>query len=255
MDEQSRFRTALAALSASAEQRDGRLTKEEVQEFFQEMNIEPKKQAMVYTYLASKKIQVEGVELPLIQVEEKPYTQEEQDFLRKYKQDLQHVRKLRAEEIAALTERAADGEQQARELLTEHCMERVLPVAKIYAHRGLLIQDLVQEGNLGLMIGLHTLGLKEEELSLEAHLDREIHRAIRAALDEQAGSKNMGEQITVKLNRLADSIRELTEDLGRQVTPEELSLYLDLPMEEIENLLWIAGENIELAEQDRPPIR
>ena len=47
MDEQSRFRTALAALSASAEQRDGRLTKEEVQEFFQEMNIEPKKQAMV----------------------------------------------------------------------------------------------------------------------------------------------------------------------------------------------------------------
>lgn len=255
MDEQSRFRTALAALSASAEQKDGRLTKGELQEFFQEMNLEEEKQTLVYMYLSSKRIQVEGVELPLVQVEKKPYTKEEQEFLKQYVRDLQLVKKQRAEDIHTLIERAADGDQQAKALLTEHCMERVLPIAQDYAHRGLLLQDLVQEGNLGLMIGLHTLGLKEEELSFEAYLDREIHRAIRAALDEQEGSKSMGEQIAVKLNRLADAIRELTEDMGRQVTPEEVSLYVDMPLEEIENLLLIAGESIELAEQKKTPIR
>ena len=65
---------------------------------------------------------------------------------------------------------------------------------------------------------------------------------------EQAGSEDMNGQIVEKLNRLADSIRELTEETGRQLTPEEVSLYLDMPMEELEELLRIAGESVELAE-------
>ena len=125
----------------------------------------------------------------------------------------------------------------------------VLPIAEEYAHRGLLLPDLVQEGSLGLLIGVDTLGLKEEEQSWEAYLEHEIRRAIRTALDEQAGSDSTGEQITEKLNRLADSITELTEDMGRQITPEELSMYLDMPLEEIEGLLRVAGENIEMADE------
>ena len=50
------------------------------------------------------------------------------------------------------------------------------------------------------------------------------------------------------LNRLADSITELTEEMGRQVTPEELSLFLNMPVEELEDLLRIAGEQIEMAD-------
>lgn len=254
MDEQTRFRTALAALSAKAWQADGRLTKEEIEEFFQEMHLESKQQELVYTYLASKQIRVEGVDLPLMQAEEKPYTEEEQVFLKQYERELRLVKKQGAKEIAALIARTEEGEEEARALLTEHCMDRVLPIAKGYAHRGMLLQDLVQEGNLGLMLGLHTLGLREEELSWEAYLDREIHRAIRTAVTEQEGSSSTQEQIAEQLNHLADAVRELTEDMGRQVTPEELSLYLDLSLEEIENLLLIAGENIELAKREEPPM-
>ena len=153
--------------------------------------------------------------------------------------------------MTSLFDQAAGGDQQAKKLLTEHYMDRVLPVAGQYAHQGLLIQDLVQEGHLGLMIGVDTLGLKEAKISEEAYLDQEIHRAVRMALDLQNGSDSTGEQITERLNRMADSITELTEDLGRQVTPEELALYLDMPLEEIEDLLRIAGENIEVAKEDR----
>ena len=127
-------------------------------------------------------------------------------------------------------------------------MERVLPIAREYAGQGLLLPDLVQEGSLGLMIGVDTLGLREEETSWEDHVEQEIRRAIQGALDEQAGSEDTGRRIAEKLNRLADSITQLTEDLGRQVTPEELSLYLDMPLEELDDLLRIAGENITMAE-------
>ncbi|MDE6961515.1 MAG: hypothetical protein K2P27_11735 [Lachnospiraceae bacterium] len=57
--------------------------------------------------------------------------------------------------------------------------------------------------------------------------------------------------MTERLNRMADSITELTRELGRQITPEELALYLDTPLEEIEDLLRIAGEHIEMAKEDR----
>lgn len=248
MDEKTRFRTALAALSANAENKDRKLKKEEVQRFFRDMGLKEEQYPLVYAYLASRRIRVEGVELPDLPAEEQPYTEEEQAFLEQYKKDMRAVKRQPETLLPELIAEASDGSDRAKRLLTEHCMERVLPIAHEYAHRGLLIQDLVQEGNLGLMIGVDTLGLREENITWEMHLEHEIRQAIRVALDEQAGSDSIGGQITEKLNRLADSITELTEDMGRQITPEELSLYLDMPLEEIENLLRVAGENIEMAD-------
>lgn len=251
MDEQTRFRTALAALSASAEQKERKLTQEDMAEFFQDMNLSQEQYPLVYAYLASKRIQVEGIEMPAVQREEQPYTEEERSFLNQYRKDMKAVKRQPEELIEALFLKAADGEDSAKQILTEHYMDRVLPIAEEYAHQGLLIQDLVQEGNLGLMIGIDTLGLMEGGLTWEKHLEKEIHRAIRTALDEQEGSRSTGEQVTEKLNKLADSITELTEELGRQVTPDELSIYLDMPLEELEDLLRIAGETIELAEEEK----
>ena len=140
-----------------------------------------------------------------------------------------------------------DGEQNARELLAEHYMEKVLAVAEEYAHQGILIQDLVQEGSLGLLMGLSSFE-QLTELGPEKHLEREIRKSIRQAMEEQNGESSVGEEVTRKLNRLADSITELTEDLGRQITPDELSIYLEMPLEEIEDLLRIAGDTIEMAD-------
>lgn len=248
MDEKMRFRTALAALSASAENRDRKLRKEEVQEFFRDMDFDEEQYGLVYAYLASRRIQVEGVDLPHVPLEEEPYTEEEKAFIEQYKKELNLAIKQPEDTLPLLVSKASDGDEQAKKFLTTHCMDRVLPIAEEYVHQGLMIQDLVQEGNVGLMVGVDTLGIREEGLSWEQHLEHEIHQAIRMALDEQAGSDSTGEQITQKLNHMADAIMELTEDMGRQITPEELSLYLDMPLEEIEDLLRVAGENIEMAD-------
>ena len=249
MDEQARFRTALAALGAGAEKRGRKLTREEVQAFFQEMGLNEEQRALVGAYLASRGIRAEGMELPEVPRQEPVWTEEEQIFLKQYQKDMRTVARQPEEALPALADLAADGDGPAKRCLTEHCMERVLPIAREYAGQGLLLPDLVQEGSLGLMIGVDTLGLREEETSWEDHVEQEIRRAIQGALDEQAGSEDTGRRIAEKLNRLADSITQLTEDLGRQVTPEALSLYLDMPLEELDELLRMAGENIEMAER------
>ena len=171
--------------------------------------------------------------------------------MKQYEKDRKAFRQCAEEEKAGLFAKAADGDVQAKHRLAEHYMNWVLEIAEDYAHRGMMIQDLIQEGNIGLLIGLDTLGLMEEGLTSEEHLEKEIRHAIRSALDEQEGEKSTGDEITEKLNKMADAISELTEDLGRQVSPDELSLYLDMSLEEIEDLLRIAGETIEVADSQK----
>ncbi len=245
MDDKVKFQEALASLQSRAEEHGGVLTIEEMQDYLKDMNFSQEQLGMISAYLTGKGIHVEGAELP--EEEQKPYTEEEEEFLAQYRKELKAARRQPEEQLALLWQQVQNGEKEARELLAEHYMEKVLAVAEEYAHQGILIQDLVQEGSLGLLMGLSSFE-QLVELGPEKHLEREIRKSIRQAMEEQNGESSVGEEVTRKLNRLADSITELTEDLGRQITPDELSIYLEMPLEEIEDLLRIAGDTIEMAD-------
>ena len=245
MDDKLKFQEALVSLQSRAEEQGGVLTIEEMQDCLKNMNFNQEQLGMISAYLTGKGIHVEGAELP--EEEQKPYTEEEEEFLVQYRKELKSARRQPEDRLEILWQQVKQGERAARELLAEHYMEKVLAVAEEYAHQGILIQDLVQEGSLGLLMGLNSFG-RSEDLEPEEHLEREIRKSIRQAMEEQNGESSVGEEVTRKLNRLADSITELTEDLGRQITPDELSVYLEMPLEEIEDLLRIAGDTIEMAD-------
>ena len=245
MDDKLKFQEALVSLQSRADEQGGVLTIEEMQDCLKNMNFNQEQLGMISAYLTGKGIHVEGAELP--EEEQKPYTEEEEEFLVQYRKELKSARRQPEDRLEILWQQVKQGERAARELLAEHYMEKVLAVAEEYAHQGILIQDLVQEGSLGLLMGLNSFG-RSEDLEPEEHLEREIRKSIRQAMEEQNGESSVGEEVTRKLNRLADSITELTEDLGRQITPDELSVYLEMPLEEIEDLLRIAGDTIEMAD-------
>lgn len=249
MDEQSKFKEALASVTIRAEENEGKLSAEEAKELLKDMEFNDEQMSMIYAYLASKGYVVEGAVLP--EKEQEPYTEEEEEFLEQYRKDMKSMRRQTEEVLQELFSAALAGEQEAIRLLTEHYMEKVLAVAEEYAHRGMLIQDLIQEGNIGLLMGLHGAADAEHGELTEDYLEREIRKTIRAAMDEQSGETRVGEEVTGKLNKLADSITELTEDLGREVSPEELSVFLDMPLDEIEDLLRIAGDTIEVDRQEQ----
>ena len=238
MDEQSKFKEALASVTIRAEENGGKLSAEEAKELLKDMEFNDEQMSMIYAYLASKGYVVEGAVLP--EKEQEPYTEEEEEFLEQYRKDMKSMRRQTEEVLQELFSAALAGEQEAIRLLTEE-----------YAHRGMLIQDLIQEGNIGLLMGLHGAADAEHGELTEDYLEREIRKTIRAAMDEQSGETRVGEEVTGKLNKLADSITELTEDLGREVSPEELSVFLDMPLDEIEDLLRIAGDTIEVDRQEQ----
>ena len=94
------------------------------------------------------------------------------DPVRMYLKEIGKVPLLSPEEEIELAKRMELGDENARKRLAEANLRLVVSIAKRYVGRGMQFLDLIQEGNIGLLIGLDTLGLMEEGLTSEEHLER-----------------------------------------------------------------------------------
>ena len=143
-------------------------------------------------------------------------------------------------ELCEQAENTGDGGVKAR--LTEQLLPEVIRTARGFAGRGLPLGDLIQEGNIGLMLAMETLGLRAEGQTALDYLKQEIRSAVSAALEEQQTERQAGDLLAERLNHLSDGIKKLSDELERKVSLEELSVFMDMPVEEIEDLLKLAGE-------------
>ena len=246
--EKEAFQKRLEDLGELAKINGNRLRTDAVKTFLKDMELTDEQYDLVFAYLASKAITVEGYLAPAGSGDSNApiYSEEEQAFLDQYEEDLKGLKPLSEPELSLLCQEAEEGsDPEARVRLTEQLLPTVLAAAKHYAGRGLPIGDLIQEGNVGLMLALEELSGRNQELSVLDFLKAEIERSISEALEEQLTSKSAGELLADRLNELRDGIKELSGELERQVSVEELSAFLDIPVQEIEDLLKIAGETSE----------
>jgi len=247
--ERAEFQAKLLELSNLAKEKKNVLSTEEVQAFLQELSLTEEQLKLVYEYMLANKIEIKGYESEQ-EKEEIPYTREELEFLKSYQTDLKAFKPLSEAEMEKLFEKVEDGDDLAKSKVTEQLLSQVLLQAKEYHGQGLPLEDLVQEGNIGLMLSLEALGLREEGVTAREYICGEIDRAMELALEEAQSVRRSGNEIVDKINRLSDSIQQLTEDLERQVTVEELSAFLDMSVEEIEDILSLAGDDIEMADPE-----
>ncbi len=176
-----------------------------------------------------------------------PLSPEDRNFLQHYKRELEHLDFLEEEALGNLcleVEESGDGLAKAR--LTEQFLPEVLRLAEGYLGRGVLLADLVQEGNIGLMLAMETLGMREEGCTVREYLLEEIRIAMEQAVEENRAERQAGDLLAGRLNDLKDQIERLSEELEGQVSMEELSAYADMPVEEIVKLLKLAGEGKDL---------
>lgn len=243
--EKAAFQKRLEDLGELAKINQNRLSTDAVKTFLKDMDLTEEQYNLVFAYLASKLITVEGYVPAAGEGKEgaPELTEEEQNFLNQYEEDLSYLSMLGEEELLKLCREVEEsGDSDAKARLTEQLLPTVVETAKRYTGRGLPLDDLIQEGNIGLMLALETLGLREGECSAPDYLKAEIEKAVSEALEDQQTEKSAGELLADRLNELSDGIRELSGELERQVSVEELSAFMDMPVEEIEDLLKLAGE-------------
>ena len=193
--EKEAFQKRLEDLGELAKINNNRLSTDAVKTFLKDMDLTEEQYDLVFAYLASKMITVEGYVPAADQKEGTPeLSEEEQTFLTQYEEDLSYLKTVEEEALLELCREVEEsGDNDAKARLTEQLLPRVVETAKHYAGRGLPIGDLIQEGNIGLMLALETLGLREEGVSVLDYLKEEIEKAVSEALEDQQTEKSAGE--------------------------------------------------------------
>jgi RNA polymerase primary sigma factor len=151
---------------------------------------------------------------------------------------------LEPTERARLNRVVRDGDR-ARDELTRANLRLVVSIAKRYVGRGMVLLDLVQEGNLGLMRAVekfdHTKGFK-----FSTYATWWIRQAITRAIADQARTIRIPVHMVEAMNRVKRIQRQMHQDLKREPTVEELAAEVDEPVEKIREILRIAQDPLSL---------
>ena len=167
------------------------------------------------------------------------------DPVRMYLKEIGQVKLLSAEEEVELAKRVSEGDQEAKNKLTEANLRLVVSIAKKYSGRGLHILDLIQEDNTGLIRAVDKFDWTKGN-KFSTYATWWIRQAITRAIADQARTIRVPVHMVEVINKATRCNRKLVQELGREPTMEEIAAELGLPVEKIIEANRTAADTLSL---------
>jgi RNA polymerase primary sigma factor len=231
------------------------LSYEEILEELQGYQLEPDNIDDIFEHLQSLGITVgsdveletEDAEPESIETEEvvAPDGIEIDDPVRMYLKEIGRVRLLTANEEINLASRIENGEEDAKRQLVEANLRLVVSIAKRYVGRGMLFLDLIQEGNLGLMKAVEKFDYRKG-FKFSTYATWWIRQAITRAIADQARTIRIPVHMVETINKLSRVQRSLLQTLGREPTPAEVAVEMDIAVDRVIEIMKVAQEPVSL---------
>jgi len=168
------------------------------------------------------------------------------ETLKKYLQEISKLPRITPDEEKVLGDRIQRGDREALRKLVEANLRFVVSFAKKYRNCGLSFLDLINEGNIGLIEAAKRFNPKKN-VKFITYAVWWVRQAIIHALSDQSGAFRLPQKQANLLYRIGKTISQLTLDLERNPTPDEIAAKLEIPVEEVTNLLQVADENVSLS--------
>ena len=248
MKRELEFLEQLRKLESKAQENQRHISQEEVQKFAQENELGEEQLKSVYVYLQAQGIRVEGCES--LQAEEPKervqLTTEEEIYLKEYQTDMSYIKAEKPGEKEELFAMVADGDALAKARLIELYMPVVVEIALEMNTPAVYLGDLVQEGNVSLMLALEMISNENADEMLKD----EIRSGMQALITELTDAKKRDDILVEKVNNLDETIQTMKKDYGREITIDELSEYMKISEKEILDLIKLAGEELDEPEEE-----
>lgn len=167
------------------------------------------------------------------------------DPVRMYLKEIGRISLLSPEEELNLSVRVAKGDELAKNILAESNLRLVVSIAKRYVGRGLLFLDLIQEGNIGLMKAVEKFDY-DKGYKFSTYATWWIRQAITRALADQARTIRVPVHMVETINKMARIQRQMTLELNREPTEEELSKKMGISVEKVREVTKISQDPVSL---------
>ena len=241
---EAEYRTALERLIRKAHENTNVITEALYKEYFDPLGLDEREDALTRSYLES--IAVRFAEKDPGPAREPEFTEEDGKYLHFYLKDLSALPEYSADEIEEAKKKAVyDDDSSAQEILLNHYLKDVVEIAKLYIYQSLPAEDLIGEGNIGLMTAVKALSTLESPDEADSFVGGLIMDAMDRAIYEDTDIRQRIDDMVEQINEINDKAKKMSEDMGRPVTIDELSEETGISREDIAEAMRLSGDMIE----------
>lgn len=248
MDERE-FLKEMSELIDLGRTKENLLKKAEVDDYLSEYNLSDDKLKMVYAYLLEHNVEVEGSDVK----SESNSEQETKDskYIAVYKKELRALKEYTKEELNELYEKLKLGKDTSiiNDVINAN-LKRVVSIAGKYKNRGVLLEDLIGEGNIELISCVNSLFGNKDVVNCKKYIDHSINKKLIEVVDEALGEDGRISTILGRVNLLHEATNVLAKEFGRVATIEELSEFTHMDLEEIQMYVELSNDSIEIGKGD-----
>lgn len=267
--EQKEFIEAVEKLRGIAEKNNNHIKKADIDKGLADsgINLDEKQLKMVYAYLKTSKITIdefdgtaditgadETGDMPEIAdaADSEENYMDDNEVVNMYLEDIRGIKTLSEEELLeAMKKLACGSDERTIESVINTFLKNTVKWVKSFEEGAVLMTDLIQEGNMGLMSEVKSFDYKKALESgnpvrmLKDALKKAVIKAAADAVYEQDGENNVAYKIAGRVNAVNDCAKELSDELNRKVTIDEVAEKMDMSYDEIKEIIDLSSNKIE----------